>query len=188
MCIRAKASSCRCRRWRISNVRSAPSTISHLGQVPSVTVSFNLAPGVSLSQAVERIDGGGRETQDARDDHRLVPGHGAGIPVVDLEHGIAAAVRSVRDLSRARNSLREFHPSADDPVRRAHRRVRRAAHAAHLPHRSESVFGGRPDHADRHREEERDHDDRLRARKAARRRIRRKRRFSMRASCVSVRS
>jgi HAE1 family hydrophobic/amphiphilic exporter-1 len=34
-----------------------PATISHLGQVPSVTVSFNLAPGVSLSQAVERIDG-----------------------------------------------------------------------------------------------------------------------------------
>jgi HAE1 family hydrophobic/amphiphilic exporter-1 len=33
------------------------STISHLGQVPSVTLSFNLAPGVSLSQAVERLDG-----------------------------------------------------------------------------------------------------------------------------------
>ncbi|HET7063215.1 MAG TPA: efflux RND transporter permease subunit [Rudaea sp.] len=33
-----------------------PATISHLGQVPSVTVSFNLAPGVSLSQAVERIE------------------------------------------------------------------------------------------------------------------------------------
>ena len=33
-----------------------PATISHVGQVPSVTVSFNLAPGVSLSQALERID------------------------------------------------------------------------------------------------------------------------------------
>ncbi|HEX6833220.1 MAG TPA: efflux RND transporter permease subunit [Rudaea sp.] len=33
-----------------------PATISHLGQVPSVTLSFNLAPGVSLSQAVERLD------------------------------------------------------------------------------------------------------------------------------------
>jgi len=32
-------------------------TISHLGQVPSVTLSFNLAPGVSLSQALERING-----------------------------------------------------------------------------------------------------------------------------------
>ncbi|HZP65678.1 MAG TPA: efflux RND transporter permease subunit, partial [Rudaea sp.] len=33
-----------------------PATISHLGQVPSVTLSFNLAPGVSLSQAVQRLD------------------------------------------------------------------------------------------------------------------------------------
>ncbi len=33
-----------------------PSTISHLGQIPAVTVSFNLAPGVALSQAVDRID------------------------------------------------------------------------------------------------------------------------------------
>jgi hydrophobe/amphiphile efflux-1 (HAE1) family protein len=33
-----------------------PATISHLGQVPSVTLSFNLEPGMSLSQAVERIN------------------------------------------------------------------------------------------------------------------------------------
>ena len=33
-----------------------PSTISHSGQVPAVTISFNLAPGVSLSQATERIE------------------------------------------------------------------------------------------------------------------------------------
>ena len=31
-------------------------TISHQGQVPSVTLSFNLAPGVSLSQAVDRLN------------------------------------------------------------------------------------------------------------------------------------
>jgi hydrophobe/amphiphile efflux-1 (HAE1) family protein len=34
-----------------------PATISHLGQIPAVTLSFNLAPGVSLGQAVERING-----------------------------------------------------------------------------------------------------------------------------------
>jgi HAE1 family hydrophobic/amphiphilic exporter-1 len=32
-------------------------TINHQGQLPAVTVSFNLAPGVSLSQAVGEIDG-----------------------------------------------------------------------------------------------------------------------------------
>jgi HAE1 family hydrophobic/amphiphilic exporter-1 len=33
----------------------APLTISHLGQLPAVTISFNLAPGVSLSDALERV-------------------------------------------------------------------------------------------------------------------------------------
>ncbi len=32
-----------------------PATIAHLGQVPAVTISFNLAPGTSLSQAVENM-------------------------------------------------------------------------------------------------------------------------------------
>jgi hydrophobe/amphiphile efflux-1 (HAE1) family protein len=35
--------------------RIAPLTISHQGQFPSVTISFNLAPGTALGQAVERI-------------------------------------------------------------------------------------------------------------------------------------
>ena len=34
---------------------SMPLTVNHSGQLPSVTVSFNLAPNVSLSQAVDRI-------------------------------------------------------------------------------------------------------------------------------------
>jgi HAE1 family hydrophobic/amphiphilic exporter-1 len=37
-----------------------PMTISHVGQLPSVTVSFNLAPGVALGTAVEKI----RQLQD----------------------------------------------------------------------------------------------------------------------------
>jgi len=35
---------------------AAPLFVTHLGQVPSVTISFNLAPGVSLSQAMSRIE------------------------------------------------------------------------------------------------------------------------------------
>jgi len=38
-----------------------PLTITHLGQIPSVTISFNLKPGVSLSDAVERVNALGRE-------------------------------------------------------------------------------------------------------------------------------
>ena len=33
-----------------------PLTITHMGQVPSVTVTFNLAPGVSLSEVTSRIE------------------------------------------------------------------------------------------------------------------------------------
>jgi multidrug efflux pump subunit AcrB len=34
----------------------APLTINHQGQFPAVTISFNLAPGTALGQAVERIE------------------------------------------------------------------------------------------------------------------------------------
>ncbi len=34
-----------------------PLTVNHQGQLPAVTISFNLAPGISLSQAVSSIDG-----------------------------------------------------------------------------------------------------------------------------------
>jgi multidrug efflux pump subunit AcrB len=36
--------------------RTAPITVSHQGQFPAVTLSFNLSPGVALSQAVTRIE------------------------------------------------------------------------------------------------------------------------------------
>jgi len=35
--------------------KTAPLTISHQGQFPAVTLSFNLAPGVALGEAVEKI-------------------------------------------------------------------------------------------------------------------------------------
>ncbi|MBI4907360.1 MAG: efflux RND transporter permease subunit [Acidobacteria bacterium] len=35
--------------------RAGPTTINHYGQLPAVTMSFNLLPGVSLGEAVERI-------------------------------------------------------------------------------------------------------------------------------------
>jgi HAE1 family hydrophobic/amphiphilic exporter-1 len=36
-------------------------TVNHLAQLPSVTISFNLVPGVALSQAVEGIEAASRE-------------------------------------------------------------------------------------------------------------------------------
>jgi len=40
-------------------------TIAHLGQLPAVTVSFNLLPGVSLGAAVDRVEELARETLPA---------------------------------------------------------------------------------------------------------------------------
>jgi len=41
--------------------KAAPLVVNHLGQFPAATISFNLAPGASLGQAVEAIRGGERE-------------------------------------------------------------------------------------------------------------------------------
>ena len=41
--------------------QSQPLTVNHQGELPAVTISFNLAPGVSLSQAVGEIDGAMRK-------------------------------------------------------------------------------------------------------------------------------
>ncbi|HXE82831.1 MAG TPA: efflux RND transporter permease subunit, partial [Gemmatimonadales bacterium] len=38
-----------------------PLTVNHLGQLPAVTISFNLRPGVALGEAVEKIQGVERE-------------------------------------------------------------------------------------------------------------------------------
>ncbi len=43
----------------------APLTVTHLGQLPSVTLSFNLAPGVSLGDAVARVEEVARESLPA---------------------------------------------------------------------------------------------------------------------------
>jgi hydrophobic/amphiphilic exporter-1 (mainly G- bacteria), HAE1 family len=42
-----------------------PLTVNHSGQIPSVTVAFNLRPGVSLGQAVESVQKTARETLPA---------------------------------------------------------------------------------------------------------------------------
>ncbi len=42
-----------------------PLTVAHLGQLPAVTISFNLAPGISLGDAVARVENMARENLPA---------------------------------------------------------------------------------------------------------------------------
>jgi HAE1 family hydrophobic/amphiphilic exporter-1 len=44
---------------------AAPFTVNHLGQLPAVTLSFNLAPGMSLGPAVERVEAVAADTLPA---------------------------------------------------------------------------------------------------------------------------
>ena len=66
-----------------------PLSVTHLGQLPSVTLSFNLAPGVSLGDAVDRIERAARDTLPADIQH-IVPRRGRGVPIVSAGHGTAA--------------------------------------------------------------------------------------------------
>ena len=61
---------------------TTPLTINHTGLFPSVTVSFNLAPGASLSDAAEAIAGDATESGHSLVGSRLLRRHSAGLPAV----------------------------------------------------------------------------------------------------------
>ena len=147
---------------------TGPLSVAHSGQMASMTISFNLAPGVSLGAATDEVARIG-PSDAAGDDHRPVRGHGAGVPGFAAGHGAAAPDHDLHHLHHSRDSLRELHPSDHDPDRSAVRGVRRAVRALARARRAGRVRLRRHHHADRHRGEERDHDDRLRARASAHR-------------------
>ena len=140
-----------------------PQSINHSGQLPSVSVSFGLRPGVSLGAATTHV----KQVAD-----RLLPptittsfeGSGEGVPAVDEQPRPAAVRRDRRRLHRARRALRELHPPDHDSLGPAVGRTGRAGDAVPVRQRAEHLLVRRSGHADRHRQEERDHADRLRAR------------------------
>jgi multidrug efflux pump subunit AcrB len=111
----------------------------------------------------------GRRRDAARRRERPVRGRGESVSELARQPRRAAGHRRHGRLHRAWHPLRELHSPADDSLRSAVGRVRRARHADPVPHGPEHLRVRRHDHADRHRREERDHADRLRARSGARR-------------------
>ena len=102
---------------------------------------------------------------------------------------VADPGRRDHDLHRARRAVRELHPSAHDPVDAAVGRRRRAARADAVRLRPVGDRADRHRAADGHRQEERDHDDRLRARGRARAGpVAARRRSCRRRCCASARS
>ena len=82
-----------------------PLSINHPGQLPAVTISFNLAPGKALSDAVTAIDAADAADRRAGQRAGKLPGHGAGLPELDAEHGSAAADRDDHGLYHPGHSL-----------------------------------------------------------------------------------
>jgi len=143
---------------------TAPLVIAHQEQFPAVTISFNLAPDASLSDAVRVISQAEREigmpsavigsySGDAAEFAKSL----AGEPWLIL----AAAVAIYIVLGVLYESF--IHPH-HHPVHSAVGRRRRAARADVVQAGPLGRRAHRHRAADGHREEERDHDDRLRAR------------------------
>lgn len=108
-----------------AKVTNTPLVVSHQQQLPAVTISFNLAPGHSLSQAVEAIE---QARQDLEDPHPGACGvrrQGGRIHRQPDRYRMAAAGLDRGDLHRAGRALRELHPPADDHLHAAAGRRRR---------------------------------------------------------------
>ena len=78
---RSPASRCRCRRFvQYDTQHVSYLSINHQGQFPAVTLSFNLAPGAALGDAVDAIHQATADMRMPATDDRELPGHRAGVP------------------------------------------------------------------------------------------------------------
>ena len=120
--------------------------------------------------------GGGRDRRGAAGHraagqlHPGLPGRAVRVPGVAVQRAAADPGGAGRGLRGAGRAVRELHPPADHPVHAAIRRRGRADRAGPDRARPRHHRDHRHHPADRHREEERDHDDRLRARRRTHRR------------------
>ena len=106
---RRAAVSSRSTRSRPRPRRRARSPISHTGQIPSVTISFNLKPGVALGDAVASIQAARRQHAAVGDFDEL-SGHRAGVPGFAAGTGSDSGDGDRRHLPRARASCMRASP------------------------------------------------------------------------------
>ena len=133
----------------------------------------------------------GRADADRRSGNRSrqLSGHGARVSGFPQQPAVAHSRRAPHRLHRARHPVRKLRPSDHDSVDAAVGGRRRPARLDAVSHRVQRHRPDRRHSSHRHREEERDHDDRLCARRRAPPQTRtRARRFSRPACCASVRS
>ena len=139
-----------------------PLAVNHQSQFPSVTISFNMAPGESLGDAVSAIAATQRATRRAALAAGILPGQCRGFPKLAVIGTVPDRGSAGRRLHHPGHSLRELHPAADDPVHAAVGGCRRPGHADARRARSVGDRNYRHHPADRHRQKERHHDGRFR--------------------------
>jgi HAE1 family hydrophobic/amphiphilic exporter-1 len=103
-------------------------TVNHQGQLPSVTISFNLLPGVSLGEAVERLKALEQELRLPVSLNTSLQGTAQAFEESQKGLGLLLAGRRAGGLHRAGHPLRELRPPPDHPVRPALGRPGRPAH------------------------------------------------------------
>src|SRR5512146_2725203 len=86
-------------------------TVNHQGQLPSVTISFNLLPGVSLGDAVNQIKAMEREVSMPASLNTSLQGTAQAFQSSLQGSRHTAADRSPGGLSRAGHPLRELRAS-----------------------------------------------------------------------------
>ncbi len=132
-----------------------------------MTISFNLAPGVALGEAIDRIQEMERRLVFPPTITAGFSGTAQVFQQSSARTGLAAAGDRRGHLHRARHSLRELHSPDHDPFRTAGGRRRCVADTDALQDGTQRHRDHRRHHAGRDRQEECDHDDRFRDRRPA---------------------
>ena len=166
---------------------NTPLAVNHQGQFPSVTISFNLAPGVSLGQATQAIENAARSIGFPP----TVSASFQGTAQAFKDSLSSEPILIITALITVYIVLGMLYESYIHPITilstLAVRGRGRAAGAAADAQRTERHRHHRDHSADRHREEERHHDDRRCARRGTERRARTRWMRSMKpASCASA--
>ena len=107
---------------------TTPLAVNHQGLFVASTISFNLAPGKTLSDAVTYVNETMREIGPPSTIHGSFPGTARAFRFAQQSAPDRAGCPRCR-LHRARRALRELHPPAHDPVDPAVGRRRRGARA-----------------------------------------------------------
>ena len=141
-----------------------PLSISHQGQFPAITISFNLAQGIALGQATEAIDKAKAELNVPATINTTFQGNAQAFQELAFDGANPNPGRIDRRLSHSRHSLRELYPPDHDPLDSPLGGRRRVADTDAVSFRLQSCRSHRHHSTDRHRQEERNHDGRLRHR------------------------